>query len=102
MKIIYLENEIHEAQQNRRILQLVEQKPVKNNESRCYVGYGAKKQIQNYKSYLFKKRQQKWPPKNVSRSDRTVKTSDWPKPKVQWDFFEKRREKSSPRNVSRS
>ena len=68
MKIIYLENEIHEAQQNRRILQLVEQKPVKNNESRCYVGYGAKKQTQNYKSDLFEKRWEKSPSKNVSRS----------------------------------
>ena len=38
----------------------------------------------------------------VSRSNRTVKTSDWPKHRLQWDVLEKGREKSPPKNVGRS
>ena len=40
--------------------------------------------------------------KMVSRSNTTVKTSDWPKHRLQWDVLEKRREKSPPKNVGRS
>lgn len=38
----------------------------------------------------------------LSRSNRTVKTSDWPKQRLQWAFFQKGREKSAPKNVARS
>ena len=40
--------------------------------------------------------------KMVSRSNRTVKTSDWPKHRLQWDVLKKGREKSPPKNVGRS
>lgn len=40
--------------------------------------------------------------KMVSRSNTTVKTSDWPKHRLQWDVLEKGREKSPPKNVGRS
>ena len=40
--------------------------------------------------------------KMLSRSNRTVKTSDWPKHRLQWDFLEKEWEKSPPKNVARS
>ena len=38
----------------------------------------------------------------LSRSKRTVETSDWPKHRLQWDVLEKGREKSPPKNVGRS
>ena len=38
----------------------------------------------------------------VSRSNRTVETSDWPKHRLQWDVLKKGREKSPPKNVGPS
>ena len=48
---------------------------MKKKARRYYVGYGSRKQTHNDNA----KRREKSPPKNVARSQRTVKTSQWPK-----------------------